>query len=269
MKIFSEIYNQQINEGIDFDYDSMTVSDNAYHEDNVDTSVENNQTLYNDIIDNVKVYSIFKRKRGFRGDGNPLIYALKNEEGWKFRSEKDKNAIDKQFNDIAEKFSKIYQYGPVIVIPSTNELNTYISNKIISKNNNAKLLKGVIRKLTTEEVEKIVSDKNSEFRKYYKDNYEEAYVLLCDYLDTMDKEKDGYFSRHYIKDKKMRDVLKDTFKITNDNYARLAKEITDKDILLIDDTISRGQSIKNACKIISETYSPKSITVLTLLSKLD
>ena len=268
MKKFSDL-SEQINEGIDFDYNTMTVSYNAYHEDNVDTSVENNPTVYNDIVDNVKVYSIFKRKRGLKGDGNPLIYALKDEDGWKFRSKKDKDAIDKQFNDIAEKFSKMYQYGPVIVIPSTNELNTYISNIIVSKNHNAKLIKGVIRKLTTEEVKKIVLDKNSEFRKYYKDDFDEAYDLLDDYLDTMDKEKDGYFAGHYVKDKKMRNILKDTFKATDDNYARFAKELTDKDILLIDDTVSRGQSIKSACKIISDTYSPKSITVLTLLSKLD
>lgn len=258
-----------INEGIDFDYNTMIVSYNNYHEDNVDTSLENNPTIDNDIVDNVKVYSIFKRKRGMHGDGNPLIYALKDEDGWKFKSEKDKEAIEKQFDAISDKFAKMYNYGPVIVIPSSNELNTYISNVLVSKNPNAKLIKGIIRKLTTEEVEKIVSDKNSEFRKHYKDDYDEAFEMLCDYLDTMNEEKNGYFSRHYVKDKTMRNVLKDTFKVTNDNYARWAKDLTDKDVLLIDDTISRGQTIKSACKIISDTYSPKSITVLTLLSKLD
>ena len=66
----------------------------------------------------------------------------------------------------------------------------------------------------------------------------------------------------------MRDVLDFTLKLSKDRYAEFANKINGQDILIIDDTISRGQSIKQVCKIISESYAPKSITVLTLLSKL-
>ena len=66
----------------------------------------------------------------------------------------------------------------------------------------------------------------------------------------------------------MRDVLDFTLKLSNDRFAEFANKINGQDILIIDDTISRGQSIKEACKIMSESYAPKSITVLTLLSKL-
>ena len=66
----------------------------------------------------------------------------------------------------------------------------------------------------------------------------------------------------------MRDVLDFTFKTSTDRYAEFANKINGQDILIIDDTISRGQSIKEVCRIMNESYSPKSITVMTLLSKL-
>ena len=84
----------------------------------------------------------------------------------------------------------------------------------------------------------------------------------------MDEKKNGIFSRHLVKDNNMRDVLMNTLKLSPDRYAKDSKLINGQDILIIDDTISRGQTIKEACKIILESYAPKSITVLTLLSKL-
>lgn len=84
----------------------------------------------------------------------------------------------------------------------------------------------------------------------------------------MDEKRNGTFSRHFIKDGKMRDALLNTLKVSPDRYAKDSKIINGQDILIIDDTISRGQSIKEACRIMQESYAPKSITVLTLLSKL-
>jgi hypoxanthine-guanine phosphoribosyltransferase len=44
--------------------------------------------------------------------------------------------------------------------------------------------------------------------------------------------------------------------------------INDKNILVLDDTIASGKTISEACKIIIESFTPKSITVITLFSKL-
>lgn len=271
-KIISETLNElygNIEEGIDFDNKTLLVSYNPSHEKNVDTSIENNPTYDTNIIPNIKVWSIFKRKRGMRGDGNPLVYALKGEGGWRFRSNKDKEAVLEQFDKIATKFASLYPIGVTILIPSGNELNTYIAETILSKSEKGELINGAIRKLTTIEVEEIVLKNNSKFKKYYKNNFEEAYATLCDYLDAMDAERNGKFSRHLIKDTEMRKVLDITLKISDNRFAKLANKINGQDILIIDDTISRGQTIKEACKIMSESYAPKSITVLTLLSKLD
>ena len=258
-----------INEGIDFDPHTKTVSYNPSHEENVDTSIEHNPTMDGDIVPNVQVWSIFKRKRGLRGDGNPLVYALKGEGGWTFRDESDRNAIEKQFDAIATKFATMYPVGVTILMPSGSELNMHIADVVMSKSRNAELIKGVICKLTTEEVDDIVLDFNSKFREFYKDEFNSKYYELGRYLDLMDKERNGYFSRHLIKNNQMRDVLDSTLKLSDDRFAEFANKINNQDVLIIDDTISRGQSIKEACQIMLESYAPKSITVLTLLSKLN
>ena len=266
--IVKESINRVLNEGIDFDPMTRTVSYNPSHEENVDTSVERNPTVDGSIVPNVQVWSIFKRKKGNALDGNSLIYALKNEAGWHFKSQKDAEAIEKQFQLIAEKFATMYPIGVTIVIPSGNELNNHIAEVVMSKSKNANLIQGVIRKMTTEEVNDIVMEEGSSFREYYKDSFNDAYYQLLDYFEKMNKERNGTFSRHFVKDPNMRNILDMTLKVSEDGYARFAKSINGQHILLIDDTISRGQTISNACKIMMESYAPKSITVLTLLSKL-
>ena len=265
----TQVIDTIINEGIDFDPQTKTVSYNPSHEENVDTSIEHNPTKDMSIVQNVDVWSIFKRKKGLRGDGNPLVYVLKGEGGWTFRSESDRMAIEHQFDAIATKFATMYPIGVTILMPSGNELNTHIADIVKSKSQNAEVIEGLICKVTTEEVDEIVLDFNSKFREFYKDDFNSKYYELCRYLDLMDKKRNGYFSRHLIKNKQMRDILDLTLKLSEDKFAEFANKINGQDILIIDDTISRGQTIKEACHIMMESYAPKSITVLTLLSKLN
>ena len=265
----TQVIDTIINEGIDFDPQTKTVSYNPSHEENVDTSIEHNPTKDMSIVQNVDVWSIFKRKKGLRGDGNPLVYALKGEGGWTFRSESDRMAIEHQFDAIATKFATMYPIGVTILMPSGNELNAHIADIVKSKSQNAEVIEGLICKVTTEEVDEIVLDFKSKFREFYKDDFNSKYYELCRYLDLMDKKRNGYFSRHLIKNKQMRDILDLTLKLSEDKFAEFANKINGQDILIIDDTISRGQTIKEACHIMMESYAPKSITVLTLLSKLN
>ena len=264
-QIMGEIVEKEIdttfNEGIDFD--TETVAYNSSHENYVDISVENNPTIDGEIVPGVQVWSIFKRKKvETREDGNPLVCALKGE-GWTFRSEEEREAIEKQLDLIASKFVSMYQKGITVLIPSGNELNKHIADIVLSKSENGELIEGVICKLTTEEVNDIVLDFNSKFREHYKDNFNSAYYRLDRFLDQMDKQLKGTFSRHLIKDPEMRDVLDFTLKVSEDIYAEFANKINGQNILIIDDTIGSGQSIKKACRIMMESYAPKSITVLT------
>ena len=260
--------NSALNEGIDFDPETRTVSYNPSHEDNVDTSVENNPTVSRGIFPRVPVWSIFKRKRGLESDGNPLIYALKGE-GWTFRSEEDRIAIEKQIDAIATKFARMYKIGITVLMPSGNALNKHIADIVLSKSRDGELLEGPIWKLTTMDVDIMVRAADSKFRAYYKDDFDAAYRRLETFLDKMDEERIGYFTRHMITDSKMRDVLDFTFKVSQVGYADFARKINGQHILLIDDTISRGQTIRDACAIMRQSYAPKSMTVLTLLSRLD
>lgn len=268
-KIVEKEMDKTFNEGIDFDPETKTVAYNSSHENYVDISIDNNPTIDGEIVPGVQVWSIFKRKKGeTREDGNPLAYALKGE-GWTFRSEEDREAIEKQFDLIASKFVSMYQKGITVIIPSGNELNKHIADIVLSKSENGEFIEGVICKLTTEEVNDIVLDFNSKFREYYKTSFNSAYYRLDRYLDQMDKELKGTFSRHLIKDPEMRDVLDFTLNVSEDIYAEFAKKINGQNILIIDDTIGGGQSIKAACRIMMESYAPKSITVLTLSSGLN
>ena len=95
-KIVEKEMDKTFNEGIDFDPETKTVAYNSSHENYVDISIDNNPTIDGEIVPGVQVWSIFKRKKGeTREDGNPLAYALKGE-GWTFRSEEDREAIEKQ-----------------------------------------------------------------------------------------------------------------------------------------------------------------------------
>lgn len=256
-----------ITEGIDINYTDFTVSYNPSHQNNVDTSLDDNPSISEEYGEGIRVYSLLKRKKDSELDGNPLLYAFKEEKGWKFRSNEDRNEILNQIHLIAEKFARIYTAGFTILIPSGNSLNRMISNILKSKAANIVVVDDVLTKITTEEVMDIVITQNSPFLCYYKNSMEQALRQLKTYLEQMDKERGGYFTRHFVRDSKMRDVLTQTLKLSNDAAARYSKDIDGKDILLIDDSISRGQTIKEACQIINENYEPKSITVLTLFSK--
>ena len=258
-----------VNEGIDINYNDFTISYNPYHQNNVDTSIENNPTVSLDYGKNIRVYSLLKRKNGNKLDVNPLLYALKGEKGWKFSTEDDKINLMNQIHLIAEKFASMYSVGFTILIPSGNDLNRLIGNIMKEKSNNIVIVDNVLRKITTDEVFDIVMTKDSPFIKYYckLNSIESALQELSDYLEKMEEERDGYFTRHFVKNQTMRNLLTQTLKLSKDAAARYAKDIDGKDVLLIDDSISRGQTIKEACTIISETYKPKSITVLTLFSK--
>lgn len=258
-----------INEGIDIDYISHLVSYNPSHQNNVDTSIETNPTVSTEYGDGIKVYSILKRKSGSTmADGNPLLYAFKKEKGWAFKSEKDKEDILKQIDLITDKFISMYPLGFTILIPSGNLLNRMIGNMLKTKSDSVMVVDDVLTKITTEEVFEIASAKGSPFLKYYKESIDSALRQLSEYLKKMNEEKNGYFTRHYVTDANMRNVLTKTLKLSTDSVARYSKLIDGKDILLIDDSISRGQTIMEACQILQENYSPTSITVLTLFSKL-
>lgn len=262
MKIIKESINRLImNEGIDVDVNrNVTMTDK--HENLIDTSIENNPTVLTDFIPNVNVWSIYKRKDDEWNDANPLIHALKGEGGYKLTNTvKFKNRLE----FIVKKFWE--QNGGMdvtIAVPSTNDLNKYFASVVARGCNNPQYIGNLLVKMSIQEVDDLIYDKNSAFRKFYGKRFENAYAILKNYYRNMTKG----FQFHKVYDMDMRKVIEHTIKLADEFYGEYIDAINDKNVIIVDDSIALGQSIKESCKIISECYTPKSITVLTLFSPL-
>ena len=251
-------------EGVDINKKGKLVSFNSKHENNVNTSIILNPTY--SIIDGHPVISIFKRKQSKDNDydGNPLIYALKGLYGWKFKNPKeDIIGLLKQFIRIAEKIKPVYD--TIITIPSNNSLNEeflYRLNKIIKSEFQ---IKDWLFKLDAQYVyDAFVDWKGMSID--YPEQYDEFERQLDWAFSEMEKNGNGEFSFKTIK-VNLRKYITQTLDGYDDKTIIYAPYINGKDILVLDDTIASGQTISSACKVILETFTPKSITIITLFSK--
>jgi len=77
----------------------------------------------------------------------------------------------------------------------------------------------------------------------------------------MDTKRSGKFTYHFIQDPDMRKVIERTMRVCN-NSGKYSELINDKDILIVDDSISQGNTIKEACNLIQSTFVPKSIVTI-------
>ena len=222
----------------------------------IDTSISNNPSVLTDIIPNVVVWSIFKRKSGECGDGNSLVYALKNEKG----------AVFSRIEFIVNRFFENNNGVDVtIAIPSTNQLNKSFASIVARKCTNPKYIDNLFIKMTTEEVADYVFQEDSLFRRKYKNFFKQKYEALLKDMNDMPYDT---FQFHKVRDIEMRKVIEDTIKLSDEFHGQYIEAINDKNILIIDDSLSLGQTIKEACNIITSAYTPKSITILTLFSPL-
>ena len=254
-----------LNEGIGFDENRLTVSCNPSHEDNIETSEETNPAMVSKYGDNVEVWSIFKRKSGRKDDGNPLVYALKGEGGWKFKTNKDKNAVYSQIEKITAKFFSTHSSNVTIILPSVGRLNSMFANIIMSYNKGSIFIDDLMIKMDTDEVRRLILLKDSPFRKVYNtpDLFERALAVFDIYADKMG----DIYRTHLMHDRDIRSVVEKTIRINYPQIAKYFDSINNKDVLVIDDNIGRGSSIKAAIRELKNCYSPNSITFLTLFSE--
>lgn len=270
-------YNQPLNEGIGINYENDTISYKSAYEYNSDTSVDSNPTFSDEYGygNNVRVYSIFKRMKDTIDDGDPLLYALMgeqtpkhNKQKWHFKTNKDKNAIHQQIGLITAKFLHLYKAGFTILLPSSNGLSRYIADLMSLKSKDILIIDDILVKVTTIEALDAAMEPDSLFKKHYKGHVEEKLRELKGCLSRMDNEHSGYFTRHLVPNLEMRDVLVSTIKASETAEFKYKKELDGRDVLLIDDPIHAGQSVKDAISVLNTLYDTKSITVLTLFSKL-
>ena len=66
----------------------------------------------------------------------------------------------------------------------------------------------------------------------------------------------------------MRMSIINTLEIDKDYAFLYERYVNGKNVLIVDDSITYGQSIRNAIHAIAQAYVPKSVSVLTMFSRL-
>lgn len=256
-----------VDEGIKFNRKTYTVSYDPDNEDYLDTSLDSNPSKNSGVMQGVDAWSVFKRKRGnMRGDGNPALYALKGENGWTIDSQSKKALIDRA-KQIIQKFLSEHHYNATIVVPSTNQLNYQLATWIKEKDHNINVIDDLIRKMTVQEVNDAVDKKGSAFHLRYGNDTDDAYERFCSYCDRMGGER-AFFRYHFIPEMDMRDAITQSMKMNDNKLGDYIEAINNQDILIIDDSITSGRSLKQAAELINQYYAPKKIVLFSLFSQL-
>ncbi len=255
---------------------------------NTDLSGEPTKSVIHSVILNKDndVYSIFKRmqlkspdnpKAKRTGDSNPVIYSLKGECGWKFENEDSENQFWRTFEHILRRWLREHknEFNTAVMVPSSSKINERIMSMIRKLSEEVGITSFITNglvKLDTTEIENMALDKESYFYKFWtkKGKYDKAYDKLMDCLDEMDIESGGAgtFKYHLIPDMALRKTVLDTIKWDEQLKNRYADELNSSNVLIVDDSITNGLSAESTIKAISNLYTPKSVSVLTMFSKL-
>lgn len=234
------------------------------HNNGVDFDIQD--PVYDNIL-GMNVYSIFKRtKLGQRPehDGNPFIHALKQKKGWKFDiTDSEIKIYCRKFLEKANKLLK--DYDVIIQVPSSNELNKRFMKAIISIIKPKLQIYDIFEKVSKKDAkDNIDYDK---LKIFCKDNNIEYNKVINDINKAFSKMNNDLFEAKFIP-KNYLQFFKTIVK-SNEKYksSEIINMFNDKNILILDDTISSGYTV-NACHKVIETFKPKRIDIVTLLSKL-
>lgn len=272
--------------GINIDPDKHTVEFTDAHEDGVDTSLKE-PTIDTSTIPGVSIYSIFQRNDALMQDGNPLISALKGnvKDGWVI-SDENKERLMKRIKEIINLFCKTHPMDITIVLPSGGNINhmlrDMVENIMKQYKSSHVILDNVIVKMTTEEVEEEMGKSGSAFNKEFNtaEKRRKAWEKLRPSFERMDKENGGVFSYKMVRPPIYRKQITKALRFTdNQDLKDMISKMPDKDILIIDDTVTFGNTTRAAVNLVMDTvsnikstaetignYAPKSISVLTLFS---
>lgn len=269
IKSYDDFFKVDINEplyiveGININPNEKTVSLTDEHDKGVDFSLVNNPVY--DKYKDYDVISIFKRSKlvdntNTLRDGNPFIYALKGKKGWKFNiSNEEIFRYIKRFLEICKKINNTYD--TIVIIPSSTNINErfmrVISNQVKAEN----VIKEFLVKIKKEEIiDDDLIDKE-QITKDYPDNYNEVITKI--YRSFRRMEGADFEAKHMDKE-----YLKYVKYIGVNNDVNIRPMIDGKDILILDDTISSGTTVSQCIEGIISNFTPKSITIITLLSQL-
>ena len=278
-----------INEGFDI-LSGRKLRFNPRHNNVLNTDLNGEPTksvIHSVVLDkDIDVYSIFKRmqiknpdnpnaKR--TGDSNPVIYSLKGEHGWKFENDGSEEQFWRVFEHILRRWLREHrnEFNTAVMVPTSSRINARIMDMIRKLSDEVGITSFITNglvKLNTTEIENMVLDKESYFYRFWdnKGKYDVALEKLMDCLEEMDIASNGIgtFKYHFISDMALRKTVLDTIKWDDEFKDRYADELNSANVLIIDDSIINGFSAESTIKAISNLYTPASVSVLTMFSRL-
>lgn len=279
-------HSKFLTEGLNIDTikGNYLVSITDEHENGCNTSIENNPTkaVYRMINgDNIIVYSLFQRNTITpigcvnNSDGNPLVYALKNERHYTFAPGMYEE-FQKRFNIILKKCIEQYKQEvviiantdeliPTILTPSTKPINLNIAKKLKLEYPNIKIISDLIVKMSVGEVYDVWYNNSS----IYKVICKKAKIEYSDVMETLENQMFPYenetFRLHNMPTKYRKAFIK-TMKLSPSTSPQYFGVLNDAHVIIIDDTIMSGQSIREVYDCIKLQYNPKTITGITMFS---
>ena len=261
-KSYTNDLDNYIVEGLNIDVDNKTVSLTDAHNSGIDFSLVNNPVY--DKHNGYDVISIFKRTsltdiNNTQRDGNPFIYALKKKNGWKFNiTSEEINKYIRRFLNVCKKIKNTYD--TIIITPSASELNEKFMKAISRQVDANNIINEYFVKLSKEE---IIDDDLIDIERIRKDYGNSFNKVMSEIHRSFRRMKGETFEAKYVKKEYLK-YIKYIETIGDDD---IRKYIDDKDILLLDDTISSGETVSQCINGILSNFIPKSITIITLLSK--
>ena len=220
----------------------------------------------------VQVWSVFKRKNFDMSDdidSNYLVNAFRNKDGWRFKTQEDKNSILNHITLIIDKIVCNEGYNPTVVIPEDTLLNVLLENIVKQRNPQVRLIKDLGTNNSIEDVSCLALDYKKIWELYNNNDekYDAVIKELREYLYVMDKKNGGMFSYHFIKNPEMIGVLTQSFREDHWCCEKHSVDFNGKDVLIVEDNFTKGGS-EYECDKIKRVFLPKSITILRLFTDL-
>lgn len=260
-------------EGLVVNNKNRTISLTDEHNKGIDLSLENSPIEYK--LNGIDVISIFKRTplKAYEKDvdGNPFIYALKGERNWKFdMSETDVIKYMKRFLQVCSKIKN--RYDTIITVPSQSWINKRFMDVIAEQVKAKYKITDYFDKCDIDVAYNSIDEE--EIRKYAKminpRNPEAEIISIWNKLERcfgrMEKEHKKFFTAKLV-DKDLLRFIKNPISTKTSNVGECAEYFNDKDVLILDDILASGTTLSFCAQNILDTYSPKSVTAITLLSK--
>ena len=232
--------------GIDITKEKV-VSISEEHEQYVVTSLHKNPVQYHIGTENL-LTAIFQRRKSKRrtGDGNPLIYALKEINGFSI-SNADKDVLYMRMLDIISKHFSSTVFDAVVVLPSSKPVAQWTADACCQALNLTQIDRVFIKAsndVVLTQIKPFQTDKQL--------------IALRKRLET--RKPDGIFS--------LKELSQHQRSFVNPVLLNPGVGLSVSRLLLVDDLVSSGTTLQSGCRLLKAQYPDIDIECLSLLGPL-